>query len=206
VPVEGEVELRHARIGVLRDDPAVWPQALRMDGLSYEVLEPMLPAAQRRDWLRRDPDGYLPNAYERLAAMYRRLGSETDARETLLAGQQQRRSTLPWHTRLWGYLQDVTVGYGFRPLRAATWLLALLGLGAVVFTLVPPPPLKPGEAPQFNAVVYALDLLLPLIDFGQEKAFNPGGGTQWLAYGLIAAGWVLATTIAAGLTRSLRRA
>jgi hypothetical protein len=205
-PVQGTVELRHARIGVLRDSPGVWPDELRMDGLSYEALEPMLPAAERLGWLGRDIDGYLPNAYEQLAALYRRLGSENDARDTLLAGQQQRRSSLPWYARLWGHLQDVTVGYGFRPLRAAGWLLALLALGTLVFAQNEPPPLKAGEAPEFNALVYSLDLLLPIIDFGQDKAFNPGGGTQWLAYGLIAAGWVLATTIAAGLTRSLRRA
>ncbi|GAA2210839.1 oxidoreductase [Nonomuraea monospora] len=205
-PVRGAVDLRHARIGVLQDDAAVWPDELCMDGLSYEVLEPMLPAAERLAWLRRDPEGYLPNAYEQLAAMYRRLGSEADARATLLAGQQQRRGTLPGYARFWGHLQDATVGYGFRPLRAAAWLVALLAVGTVVFQLVQPPALKRGEAPDFNAFMYSLDLLLPIIDFGQEKAFNPGGGTQWLAYGLIAAGWVLATTIAAGLTRTLRRA
>ncbi|MFC7586879.1 membrane-associated oxidoreductase [Nonomuraea antimicrobica] len=175
-PILGTVELRHARIGVLRDDPAVWPGELRMDGLSYEVLEPRLPAAERLGWLRRDPDGYLPNAYEQLAEMYRRQGDDADARDTLLAGQRQRRATLPWNARLWGRLQDVTVGYGFRPLRAAGWLLALLAVGTVVFGLDEPPPLKRGEAPEFNPLVYTLDLLLPIIDFGQEKAFNPGGG------------------------------
>lgn len=204
-PVRGTVELRHARIGVLRDSPDVWPDELRMDGLSYEVIDPMLPAAERLDWLCRDPDGYLPNAYEQLAAMYRRLGSDVDARDTLLASQRQRRAGLPWYGRFWGHLQDATVGYGFRPLRAAGWLLALLALGTLVFSLVTPPPLKQGEAPEFSPLVYTLDLLLPIIEFGQEKAFNPGGGTQWLAYGLIVAGWVLATTIATGLTRSLRR-
>ncbi|MFI7231323.1 hypothetical protein ACIBO5_49685 [Nonomuraea angiospora] len=206
VPVRGTVELRHARIGVLRDDPGVWPDAMRMDGLAYEVLDPMLPAAGRLGWLSRDPEGYLPHAYEQLAAMYRRLGRDADARDTLLAGQQRRRATLPWYAGLWGHLQDVTVGYGFRPLRAAAWLLALLAVGTIVFGLAAPPPLKAGEAPPFHPLVYTLDLLLPIVDFGQEKAFNPLGGTQWLAYGLIAAGWVLATTIAAGLTRSLRRA
>ncbi|MFI9591647.1 hypothetical protein [Nonomuraea sp. NPDC052265] len=204
-PVEGMVDLRYARIGVLRDDPGGWPRAMRMDGLSYEVLDPMLPAARRLRWLRTDPDGYLPGAYEQLAAMYRRLGGDADARETLLAGQRQRRAALPWYARFWGHLQDVTVGYGFRPLRAAAWLLALLAAGTAVFGLDVPPPLKAGEAPPFHALVYTLDLLLPIIDLGQEKAYNPQGGAQWLAWGLIMAGWVLATTIAAGLTRSLRR-
>jgi hypothetical protein len=53
--------------------------------------------------------------------------------------------------------------------------------------------------------VYTLDLLLPIIDFHQESAFNPSGWYQWLSYGLIAAGWILATTIAAGLTRAVNR-
>jgi hypothetical protein len=53
--------------------------------------------------------------------------------------------------------------------------------------------------------VYTLDLLLPVIDFGQEHAYQPRGAAQWLAYGLIAAGWILATTVAAGLTRVLNR-
>ena len=61
------------------------------------------------------------------------------------------------------------------------------------------------RAPLFNALVYALDLLFPLIDFGQEKAYQPTGGGQWVAYGLVIAGWVLVTTIATGITRALSR-
>ncbi|MBO3747644.1 hypothetical protein J5X84_16320 [Streptosporangiaceae bacterium NEAU-GS5] len=204
-PIEGAVDLRHATIGVLRDDPDMWPEAIRMDGLSYEVLEPMLPAERRLRWLRRDPDGYLPNAYGQLAAMYQRLGNDADARDTLLASQRQRRGTLAWYARAWGHVQDVSVGYGYRPLRAASWLLALLTVGAVAFSMSEPAPLSIGQLPSFNPLIYTLDLLLPIIDFGQERAFSPAGPTQWLSYGLIAAGWVLATTIAAGLTRSLRR-
>ncbi|HEY7488690.1 MAG TPA: DUF6596 domain-containing protein [Streptosporangiaceae bacterium] len=34
---------------------------------------------------------------------------------------------------------------------------------------------------------------------------NPAGFFQWLSYGLIAAGWILATTIATGLTRAVSR-
>ncbi|MEV3932480.1 MULTISPECIES: hypothetical protein [unclassified Streptomyces] len=40
---------------------------------------------------------------------------------------------------------------------------------------------------------------------GQEKAFNPLGWYQWLSYLLIVTGWLLATTIAAGITRSVSR-
>ena len=74
-----------------------------------------------------------------------------------------------------------------------------------MFALHPPTRVEPGQGPAFNPLVYTLDLLLPVIDFGQEHAYQPHGAAQWLAYGLIAAGWILATTVAAGLTRVLNR-
>jgi hypothetical protein len=50
-----------------------------------------------------------------------------------------------------------------------------------------------------------LDLLVPIITFGQESAFAPRDMGQWLAYGLIAAGWILATTVTAGISRAISR-
>ena len=41
--------------------------------------------------------------------------------------------------------------------------------------------------------------------FGLRDAFAPVGSTRWLAYGLTAAGWLLATALVAGITRALRR-
>ncbi|MER5325486.1 hypothetical protein [Streptosporangium roseum] len=49
-----------------------------------------------------------------------------------------------------------------------------------MFALNNPPHAELGKGPAFNAVVYALDLLFPLIDFGQEKAFQPTAGSQWV--------------------------
>jgi hypothetical protein len=54
-------------------------------------------------------------------------------------------------------------------------------------------------------LIYTLDLLLPVIDFGQEHAFRPTGLWQWFAYALIASGWILATTVVAGITRTVTR-
>jgi hypothetical protein len=53
----------------------------------------------------------------------------------------RRRRQLPWYGRAWSLLQEITVGYGYRPLRAGAWLVAFLGLGTVVFGLHHPPPL-----------------------------------------------------------------
>jgi hypothetical protein len=105
----------------------------------------------------------------------------------------------------WSLLQDITVGYGYRPRRALGWLALLLTAGSIVFSIAPPPVLESGNAPHFNGVIYTLDLMLPVVNLGQKYAFNPGGAQQWLSYLLIAAGWTLTTTVAAGLARVLRR-
>ncbi|GAA4471584.1 oxidoreductase [Phytohabitans houttuyneae] len=202
---EGTVDLRYATVGILRDDQATWPPALDLDGLRYDVLEPAGEAGARLPWLTRGPDGFRPQPYEQLATVYQTLGDGAQSRAVLLAKQRRQSAGGAWYARVWGLLQDVTVGYGYRPLRAASWLLALLVVGAVLNTRFPPAAVG-DKPPAFQPVIYTLDLLLPIVDLGQERAYQPVGGQQWLAYLLIASGWLLATTVAAGLTRSLRRA
>ena len=123
----------------------------------------------------------------------------------LLAGQRRRRESLGPIPKAWGYLQDFTVGYGYRPWYSALWLTVLLIVGTVSPSACSTrhPSIVPTQP--FIPLIYTLDLLLPVIDFGQEHEFIPHGLQAWLAYGLIAAGWILATTIAAGITRALRR-
>ncbi|MGW5735113.1 MULTISPECIES: membrane-associated oxidoreductase [Streptomyces] len=204
-PIQGTVNLRRSQLDLLHVPPEVWPGEVKLDGLVYQRLAPHLPAEARLPLLERDAGGYLPHGYEQLAAAYRTVGDEAAARTVQLAKLRRHRRTLPPYARIWGHLQDVTVGYGYRPMRAAGWLLVLLLAGALAFALHHPRPLKSDEAPGFNPVFYTLDLLLPIIGFGQEAAFAPGGWYQWLSYLLIATGWVLVTTVAAGITRSLSR-
>lgn len=201
--LSGEVDLSQARFEVIRDDPATWPRSLNIDGLVYDALDPRLPATQRLRWLSHDPEGR--NGYQQLAAVYRNAGDDAGARTVLLAGQRQHWRRMKWYARLWGALQDVTVGYGYRPLRAATWLGVLLTAGTGVFALDHPAPVHGAAAPAFNPFLYTLDLLIPLADLGQKHAYEPQGALGWFAYALIAAGWLFATTIATSLARILRR-
>jgi hypothetical protein len=204
-PVCGTVNLSHVHVGVLRDDPSCWPDDLNLDGLTYSTLEPQLPARQRLSWLARDEHGHKLQPYEQLAAHYNGLGQPAEARRVLYARERlQRRNRAPL-ARIWSYLQDVTVAYGYQPWRALLWLALLLTAGSILFSLDPPPPLQADTAPHFNAVIYTIDLLLPVVDLGQKYAFNPSGAEQWFAYFLIGAGWILATTIAAGAARVLSR-
>jgi hypothetical protein len=203
--IKGTVDLRYASIEVIRDDPAGWPRAAKLDGFTYTTLESSLPVAQRLGLLDRDPGGYHPQPFEQLAAVYRGMGNDAAARTVLLAKQRKRRQAIAAPLQAWGLVQDWMVGYGYRPQRAALWLAALLIIGTAAFTIHHPAPLDRAHAPQFVSLLYTLDLLLPIVSFGQKDAFNPLGWQHWLAAALTAAGWILATTIAAGVTRVLSR-
>ena len=205
VRVEGGVDFRHATIGVLHDDPAMWPDRLYLDGMTYQTLSPRLPADRRLGWLARDPAGHQPQPYEQLAAHYTAIGQPAQARHVLYARERIQHQGKGPASKAWSLLQDITVGYGYRPRRALGWLALLLIAGSVVFSIAPPPALRAGNAPHFNGIIYTLDLMLPVVNLGQKYAFNPGGAEQWLSYFLIAAGWTLATTVATGVARVLRR-
>lgn len=204
-PVQGIVDLGYAHIGLLSDDPARWPAELNLTGLTYQALEPQLPARERLRWLALTQHSQNPQPYEQLAAYYNAIGQPTQARRILYARERGRRINTGPFGRIWSLLQDLTVGYGYRPWRAAFWLTILLATGTIVFDAVPPSPLQHGTNPHFNPAIYTLDLLLPIVNLGQKGAFNPSGAEQWFSYVLMAAGWVLVTTIAAGVARVLRR-
>jgi hypothetical protein len=87
--------------------------------------------------------------------------------------------------------------------QGAPRLRAPLIICTAAFATHNPASLDRGQPPEFNPLLYIPDLLLPIAGFGQKDAFNPRGWEHWLAAGLIGAGWILATTIAADVTRML---
>jgi hypothetical protein len=208
-PQRGKVVLSGARVVNLVDRACAWPGPghLHMGGFSYESLVPQgpFPLKERLEWVAAATAEYNPEPYERLAAVLRAAGEDEDAREVLLAKQRRRRETLPLAAKLWGYAQDWTVAYGYRPGRAAVWMAVLWAAGTWAFAQAAHPPLKAAEHPAWNPALFALDLLLPVIDLGQAGQWQLRGGWQWLAAVMILLGWVLATTVAAGATRLLRR-
>jgi hypothetical protein len=208
----GGVDLRGARVEVLRDNEAVRAAVVRLEGLTYTSLHaqdaaPRGPVGVERRvaWIRGSP-GYSPQPYEQLAGWYRLMGHDDDARLVLLEKQRHRRGTLRPLNRLRGHVFDATVGYGYRPWRAGSWLLLLSLIGTLVFGAHTPMPNKEGEGPPFSALAYTLDLLIPIGGFGQRGAWHwENDGVMWLSYALIAAGWLLTTAVVAGVTRSLNK-
>lgn len=208
-PEGGRVVLSGARVVNLRDQYSSWPEpgSLAMAGFFYEHLIPVgtFPLERRLEWIAAATPEFSPEPYENLATVLRTSGEDHDARRVLLAKHRRHRETLPLAGKAWGLLQDWTVSYGYRPTRAVLWMAVLWAVGTVYFSGHEPRALRRGEGPEWNPALYALDLLVPVIDLGQDNAWHQSGHYQWSAAALVLAGWVLATTVAAGASRLLRR-
>jgi hypothetical protein len=49
-----------------------------------------------------------------------------------------------------------------------------------------------------------LDVLLPVVDLGQQTAWTPNGVARWFTWASILAGWVLTTAVVAALSGLLK--
>lgn len=228
-PPIGIVDLGNARVSVLYDNPRRWPTEIRLDGFIYDTLlavkednpkdvtqqrymstpastpADILPSRYRLAWLDRNGHGYRPQPYEQLAAFYRRMGHDDQSRRVLLMKQRRRRATQNPAGKLWGYVLDFSVGYGYRPWLAFIWLTSLVAIGSIVFAWRPPSPIGLDKSVHFNSLVYTINLLLPVGQFVQPNQWSPDGAGRWFAYALVGLGWLLATAVIAGITRVLNR-
>ena len=92
--------------------------------------------------------------------------------------------------RAWNLMLDVTIGYGYRPLRALWWIAGFVIVGTVLFGLayrariVTPTDeaayrvfvesgVAPPHYPPFHAFVYALENFLPVVELYQGEYWRP---------------------------------
>ena len=223
--------------GTLRVDPVGVEHAadsqrrIAVDGLTYAGVPALVTAedaqVSARAWLRLLREGtsrYSAQPYQQLAAGYRALGAERQAREVLMAQRddQLTRTHPRWPDRVWGRITKVTLGYGYQPWRALLFLTAVAVLscvlavvlgshGALAQTGNTAAPGRPCTVIQQVSV--GLDLNLPVgtslarADCGLAK--DPAStAAAWL----IAAGWVLrvlawvfAALFIAGFTGAVRK-
>jgi len=104
--------------------------------------------------------------------------------------------------KIWNWLLYLTVGYGYRTWQAGVWLLALMLVGSGVFASAYPAHMiaaRPHPMP-FSAPIYALDVLLPIINLGQQDSWQPTGGALGVYWALIILGWAFTSALVAGLT------
>lgn len=205
----GAVRLEQARVRTFADSAELWEAlgGVVVDGFGYDLLNDtrVIDVRTRLDWLDQVMPDYLPGPYDQLAAAYRRAGDEQLAERVLMARQKRRYADAGTISQTWGQLQRFTVGYGYRPWLAVCWLVLFAVLGGVWFTFDVPMPIDDGQHPVFNPWIFATDTLLPIVNLGQDGYWRLEGAAQWIAGGLVSAGWILATTAAAGAARILKR-
>ncbi|HVV07999.1 hypothetical protein [Amycolatopsis sp.] len=208
-PFHGRVELTRAQIREIYDDERSWPPDVALLGLEYQVLQNhFVRVRDRLSWLVRGSlDGYNPSGYDQLAAAYRRTGQVEAARRVGMAKQRHRRQVLNPFGRLWNWLLYLTVGYGYRTWLAGLWLVALVALGTTLFGGAYRAELQPSapSGPAFQPFAYTLDVLVPIVDLGQKKAWFAQGPAQVWSWTFTGAGWVLTTAVVAGVTNALKR-
>lgn len=208
-PPTGVLDLTDAHVGSLIDRPDSWPEKLDLHGFRYDLSStPDVPVKKRLAWIRRHDGPYAPGPYDELAAAYRRAGDVESARRVGISKEWHRRRRLNPIGKAWNWFMCVTVLYGYRSSLAAAWLLVLTVVGTAVcyggqrvgsFRRASP------DAPEFNAVLYAVDVLLPVGDLGQQAGWVAGGAAYVVSVLLTLGGWLLAAALVAGLTNALRR-
>ncbi|GAA1233275.1 oxidoreductase [Kitasatospora nipponensis] len=199
--------------GGIQEDARSWPGRLDLDGFSYGTFDRYADASARLPLLRRQVrhterhrvGAYRAQPYAQLADHYRRLGNDGEARTVLLTRQRVLRGKLSRPRRIPGYLLDLLVGYGYRPLRAIGWALGLLAVSSAYFDRVRPQRVSSEDTSVFNPVLYAADHLIPIIRFGQSEVWQYHGVPAVVSAVLTVLGWTLGIAIAAAATRTFNR-
>ncbi|MFD8496372.1 hypothetical protein [Amycolatopsis sp. NPDC059657] len=214
-PDKGVLDLSGASVRCLHDCPEKFTgHNLLLDGFEYDGLADA-DLDQRLDWVRAgnrrvhdktggaDPDRFALQPYRQLASFYQRTGKDQEARRVLRAMYHDRDAALPWKhnppRKVWGWIQDRAIGYGYAPSIALRWLLALVVVGTVLFSV--------GTGlTVIRAAILTLGLMLPGVGFSNILKWPEMNDTHHaLAAGLLLAGLTLGATVVAAVTRYVKR-
>ena len=234
-----------------------WPDGgrLRLEGLTYSGLAgPGQPdVKQRLHWIRSQYKPRLPepwegpgaspgkaNAseshfstqpYQQLVRTYQQVGKDAEARATAIAMRRDRRKRghLTWYRKVFDWLLDFFIGYGYQTWRVVAALVSLFGIVFILTvvaehnnafeaaqnaTLLHPVPSATkceNDYPCFSPLGFTIDTVIPLIDVHQADYWAPNAETTWgaayeyIAYTGTAFGWFFATLALAGATGIVRR-
>ena len=225
------VDLTAVRVGgTLEFDPERLEHAtdsrgrLAVDGLTYAGVPAPISA---QDWLRllrEGTPGYAAQPYQQLAAGYRALGDERQARGILMAQRddQLARTHTRWPERLWGRITKVTLGYGYQPWRALLFLAGVVALSCVLAVVLgshgalaqTSNTATPGRScTVIQQASVGLDLNLPIgKSVARDRCDLAKDSTSVTAAWLTAGGWVLqllawafAALFIAGFTSAVRK-
>jgi len=199
--MRGSLSLAQADVRIYSDDGTARPKpgSIVLDGFTYQRIRiSKITAGKCLKWLRCQPKedlkrDFKPQPWIHLIRVLRNLGHEDVARKIAVKRENamsQLRRVYPQQW-LWHRLLHYTIGYGYRPHWALIWSAALVVIGWLVFqnayrlhyisprdgsVIVYMTANKKIEKPplynKFNAAVYALDVYMPVIQLGQDQAWE----------------------------------
>jgi hypothetical protein len=122
-------------------------------------------------------------------------------------------------------LLDISSSYGYRPSRALAALVALAVLGSIIFNgdrdsfaairdskyrLHSGASGLPPGYPEFNAVLYSIDTMLPFVSLGQKDCWAPTTNSKTMAAWIykpihLVIGWFFATIFLGAVTGIIRK-
>lgn len=241
-PSKGSISVAYARVNLLNDDLDSWPKAGRswLDGFVYNTIAAPAPtrARERLDWLSRQPtDRFWPQPYEQLVLVLRRMGHERDATKIAIAKQKALRKSgeLGPGSFTWNLILGAAVGYGYRPGLAILWMLLFIAIGTGLFgeaqqmgVITPANEVayqtmtgnrlegvsKAIRQPDFQPLLYSLDVLLPFVDLHQKSSWwlHQRKPRDWVYIGCefyflvhLILGWLLTGLLVAGLTGIIKK-
>ena len=165
------------------------------------------PVGHRIRWLVARVHPYRPDPFDQLASVYRRQGDEEAAIRVAIARENARTAAISWrrpHSKAWRLLLRFTVLYGYRPAGALFYLVLLWLVGAVALSLSAVRPVGDEHRPSVPALL-VLDLLLPVVDLGEEDHYVLDGVARPIGWLLVLSGWILTTVVVAGFTKFFDR-
>lgn len=226
------VKLTGARVGgtLFIDDPACLKHAadphrrLAVNGLTYAGVPEQIRAGDWLKLLRCGTPGYAAQPYQQIAAGYRALGDERQAREILMAQRDDElaRADTRWPERLWGRITKVTLGYGYQPWRALLFLAAVVAVSCVLAVVLgahgalaqTSKTATPGRScTVIQQVSVGLDLNLPVgtsvaradCDLTTDSASATAAWLSAIGWVLRLLAWVFAALFIAGFTTAVRK-
>jgi len=223
--IKGIIDAFGTRARHLDDMPNQWPRGSRLTGFTYGSLPDGTRGSPsvRLAWLQGTAAGkYLPQTYDQLASAYRAGGNSRAARSVLIARQQASRRlygvpSTGWRgvvqgvrsalLALWSWFLRWTIGYGYAPWRGLIWFTISWAFASFIFSNA-----RDGEITavptlhdQFHSVIYALDLLLPVVNLKQRDNWIPHHAYYWWTVIFTIVGWLIATIVVAGLANIFKR-
>ncbi|WP_262391242.1 hypothetical protein, partial [Nocardiopsis sp. CNR-923] len=150
-------------------------------GFSYQDIQSDSPIKERLSWLKRANPSFNPHPYAQLSRWCLERGDDAEHRIVEMEAIRRFYGSGGPLFRVWGFLQDKAIGFGFKPHRAIALFSLIWISGSAWFAFIARGcsgtsyqvcPVKADEHPAWDPMLYSLDVLIPLLDLGHGVSWD----------------------------------